>query len=125
MSKQSDTLSWTASSETLKDGVWTIRLEGDGDLPEVDVIHHGETLGQPDMTATEDGQMATFSMSDIKLSDGVQSVYLVERATGVALCSLHIAAGRAVDQDLVTEVAMLRDELDLLKRSIRRKAHNG
>lgn len=55
------------------------------------------------------------------LSDGVQCYVLTTGDGAEVLHSLPIAVGASLEGDLTTEVAMLRAELDLLKRAFRRK----
>ncbi|SPJ23060.1 hypothetical protein [Palleronia abyssalis] len=115
-----DTQSWTVAMSTLEAGVWSLRLEGASQAPKLEASHAHRTI--PDVTVTEeDGAiLVRVDLPPAVLSDGLQSVHLMEKKSGVVLASLHVAAGRTVSQDLATELALLRDEVDLLKRVFRR-----
>jgi len=54
------------------------------------------------------------------LSDGVQVVGLRSTATGEVLDRITLMAGSALDEDIRSEIALLRDELEMLKRAFRR-----
>jgi hypothetical protein len=54
------------------------------------------------------------------LSDGVQVVALRSTVTGAVLDRVTLLAGDALDEDIRAEVALLRDELEMLKRAFRR-----
>ena len=66
-----------------------------------------------------------------KLSDGVQTFLLLEDAgegaepplaTARHLASLSLVAGAPLEQDLRAEIDLMRSELDLVKRELRRVA---
>ena len=120
MSHDPNTGRWAATASDLQDGLWTVRLEGSGDPLRLEASHLHRTI--PDLTIEEtDGRRTvTMTLPRAVLSDGLQSVHLLDKTSGETLASLHIAAGRQVSMDLAAEVALLRDELDLLKRSLRR-----
>ena len=54
------------------------------------------------------------------LSDGVQVFLINDKSTGEKLGAFTIATGEALDEDLRSEVELLRAELDMLKRAFRR-----
>jgi hypothetical protein len=59
------------------------------------------------------------------LSDGVQVVSLRSTLTGAVLDRVTFLAGDALDEDIRAEVALLRDELEMLKRAFRRHVSEG
>ncbi|MFD1342737.1 hypothetical protein [Litorisediminicola beolgyonensis] len=54
------------------------------------------------------------------IGDGVQTVLISEADSGVTLGSFSMISGEALGDDLRAEVALLREELDMLKRAFRR-----
>lgn len=60
-----------------------------------------------------------------RLSDGVQTFVIEDASTGDALAHETIFAGEVVDDDIRSEVSLLRAELDLLKRAFRRHCSEG
>ncbi len=55
------------------------------------------------------------------ISDGAQSVLIVEAASGAQIGQFSLHVGEALAEDLRAEVAQLRAELDLLKAAFRRE----
>lgn len=54
------------------------------------------------------------------LSDGVQTFVICAAETGETLDSFTIIAGEALDDDIRAEIALLRAELDMMKKAFRR-----
>lgn len=54
------------------------------------------------------------------IADGAQTFLIFDKSTGETLDSFTIISGDAVTDDIRGEVALLRAELDLLKRAFRR-----
>jgi hypothetical protein len=54
------------------------------------------------------------------LSDGVQTYLVNDARSGEKLASFTILAGETLDDDIRTEISLLRAELDMLKKSFRR-----
>jgi len=54
------------------------------------------------------------------LSDGVQVVSLRTADEGDVLDRITLMAGQALDEDIRAEVALMRDELEMLKMAFRR-----
>jgi len=55
-----------------------------------------------------------------RIADGVQTFVIRDRRTGEVLDSFAVLAGDALSYDIRAEMALLREELDLLKRAFRR-----
>ncbi|QFU07080.1 hypothetical protein PARPLA_00107 [Rhodobacteraceae bacterium THAF1] len=110
---------WTAIGSDLQDGVWTVRLEGSGDPPKLEASHLHRTIPDTQVAEDDSALQITVKLPRAVLSDGLQSVHLLDKASGTTLASLHIASGKQVSADMTAELALLRDELDLLKRSLR------
>ncbi len=54
------------------------------------------------------------------IGDGVQVITLRSTVSGAALDRITLMAGAALDEDIRADLALLRDELELLKRAFRR-----
>ncbi len=54
------------------------------------------------------------------IADGVQTLLVIEAASGRVLEKITIIAGEALADDIRAEVDLLRAELDMLKRAFRR-----
>lgn len=90
---------------------------------EIEALHRGRIVGvarigpHPDET---DAMMVSLDLPAEVLSDGVQVVGLRSTATGEVLDRITLMAGTALDEDVRGELALLRDELEMLKRAFRR-----
>ena len=116
----------TISNARLRDGVWQGLLVAGQDMgapPQVEVIHLGMALSGLRLTA--DPEMANLWTLAVPIpaeliSDGVQTFLVREVDSGVTLARFTIAAGAPLEGDVLAELALLREELDLLKRAFRR-----
>ena len=59
------------------------------------------------------------------IGDGVYTFLIFVQGNSVPVGSFCISAGRAMEYDLQAEVALLREELKILKRAFRRHIHNA
>ncbi|KGJ04855.1 hypothetical protein SAMN04487972_108149 [Paracoccus halophilus] len=116
----------------LKGGIWQgviARAEPPGRLS---LVHLGERIAEVLATPEGAGQWRIASaIPSGRLSDGVQTFLLLEdRGEGAAplqpgarqLGKLTLAAGALLDDDLLAELDLMRSELDLVKRELRRLA---
>ncbi len=117
----------TLTRMRLAEGVWEGLLSARSNVvPRLLVRHQDELVGEPETleaeTSTEDGPrwLVRFKLPVDRLSDGVQTFVIEDAETGDALAHETIFAGEVVDEDIRAEVALLRAELDLLKRAFRR-----
>ena len=94
-------------------------------VPQVGAFLRGDPVGVVSLTPIEG------KMQDLKLElqlhakileDGVQRIILVESTTDTILDSFTLILGNSDAEDLRAEVALLRAELDLLKKAFRRSA---
>lgn len=105
-------------------GVWEGVLsgyEGDG-APEIRVTHLGETVdGVVVKVASEfNGWLVQVPVPAHLMSDGVQTFLISDMQTGVTLNSFTLLFGEVLAEDIRDEMALLREELDLLKSAFRR-----
>jgi hypothetical protein len=117
----------TLTRMRLAEGVWEGLLSTRAkSAPRLLLRHRDELVGEPE-TVEADGKsgepgrwLVRFRLPVERLSDGVQTFVIEDAATGDALAHETIFAGEMVDEDIRSEVSLLRAELDLLKRAFRR-----
>jgi hypothetical protein len=105
------------------EGVWEGLLSGSAEAPRLALRHAGRDLPPPKVVKAAEGDDAWAVFVDLPASvmgDGVQTVTIVDEASGETLDAIHVLAGEALDDDLRAEVQLLREELDMLKRAFRR-----
>ncbi|MEO0487729.1 MAG: hypothetical protein AAF092_17660 [Pseudomonadota bacterium] len=110
------------STSKMHHGVWEGILDSpSGPPPELQVTWHGDVVAG--VTLAEDADSTWRLRVPIPveaISDGVQTFLVVERGKSTALTSFALCAGEPLAEDLRAEVALLRAELDMLKRAFRR-----
>lgn len=122
----------TLSGSRLQDGVWHGELSGaplpGGRAPDLVVTWRDEDLGSPEVAAVPEKEgrwTVRFAVPAACVTDGVQSFTLRERVSGRRLAAFALIAGEPAADDLVAEVALLRAELDMLKRAFRAHCADG
>lgn len=113
------------SKTRLFEGVWEGVLSAVDEIdqrPDIGVTHLEKPLGSIRVTETgNEGEWAVYVPIPVELiGDGAQTFLIFDKDTGETLDSFTIIAGDAVTDDIRAEVALLRAELDLLKRAFRR-----
>ncbi|MEX0311434.1 MAG: hypothetical protein AB3N17_14455 [Tateyamaria sp.] len=113
----------TLTPTKMMQGVWQglIQQNGTG-VPQIKVTHLDRDV--PDVTVTEQGDanqwLLQIPVPASAIADGVQ-VFVISDATDDAqLGEFTIIAGEVLGDDIRGEVALLRAELDMLKRAFRR-----
>jgi len=105
-------------------GVWEGVLSGyEGDVaPKIRVTHLSETVdGVIVKVAPElNGWLVQVPMPAHLMSDGVQTFLISDAQTGATLNSFTLLFGEVLAEDIRDEMALLREELDLLKSAFRR-----
>ena len=118
----------SVTGTTLRSGIWhgQARVEGldaapvltawsgDTALPELELRPEGEGLWALKLRVP--GEI---------LSDGLQTIVIRDEGSGDAVGSFAILAGAVLDDDIRSELALLRAELDMLKRAFRRHMNDG
>ncbi|WP_293441329.1 hypothetical protein [Planktotalea sp.] len=113
------------SKTRLFEGVWEgvlTAVDENTEQPDLGVTHLDKPLGELRLKETgEPNQWSVRVPIPIELiSDGAQTFLIFDRDTGETLDSYTIIAGDAVSEDIRAEVALLRAELDMVKRAFRR-----
>jgi hypothetical protein len=102
------------------------RYEGELHAPDdtgIEAVHDGRVIAAARLTHPDGGASGTRVSIDFPaeiLSDGVQVVSLRSTVTGAVLDRITFLAGDILDDDIRAEIALLRDELEMLKRAFRR-----
>ena len=117
---------FSVTKSRLHAGIWegVITTTGDPDVaPDIQVTH----LQRPvlSMAITQDASQKDVWQLRIAippelLSDGVQVFLISDTETGEKLESFTIITGEPLEDDVRSEVALQREELDMLKRAFRR-----
>jgi hypothetical protein len=105
----------------IKAGVWHGDLTGAGqEQPLLHVTHFGQTLPELNYTydAAHDVWHVAVPIPTALIADGVQT-FLIADQTGTTLDSFTLIAGAPLAEDLRTEIAALRAELEVLKQAFR------
>lgn len=106
----------------IRAGVWEGALAGAGtDAPAITVAHQGTPLAG--VTCTHD---AAHGLWHIKapippqlINDGVQT-FVVSDSNGSVIAHFSLLAGDVMADDLRSEIALLRSELEILKSAFRK-----
>lgn len=116
----------------VRGGVWSGRLTATRRPGRVCATHLGEVVAEAVLTdAAGNAWNLRIDLPAALISEGVTSLILVADEAGpgapvspasVHLARLNLAAGRVLDDDVAAELALLRSELELLKREFRRFA---
>lgn len=116
---------WTLTKTRLFEGVWegVLTCVGVGDaVPEIEVTHQQEPVAGVVVTAKPEERLwvVRVPVPLDKIADGVQTFVIRDRRSGEVLDSFALLAGDVLSYDIRAEMALLREELDLLKRAFRR-----
>lgn len=108
----------------LSGGVWRgLIAYGTAKQPQFEISHNGTPL--PDLTVSmAEGVPGSWHLSapipPDTISDGVQVYVISDRADKRTLGQFTLIAGDAMSDTLSAQVALLRAELEMLKRALRR-----
>ncbi|AHM03541.1 hypothetical protein roselon_01150 [Roseibacterium elongatum DSM 19469] len=94
----------------------------------LEAVHHGKVIAVARMVGIPDQPGAVRVSVDLPaevLSSGVQVIAMRSTTTGEILDRITFMAGDALDDDLRGEIALLRDELEILKAAFRRYVAAG
>ena len=90
--------------------------------PQIAVTHHGEQVDGVVIkkAAQSDDWVLHVPIPVHLLADGVQTYLISDVETGETLNSFTLLTGEALAKDIREEMALLREELDMLKSAFRR-----
>ncbi|MEM6938950.1 MAG: hypothetical protein AAF943_00730 [Pseudomonadota bacterium] len=111
------------SKVALRNGVWQGVIEGTaGDAPKITVRHKGVQV--PDVTLEWIAQRGHWSLlipiPPAAIADGVEVLLIRDAATDKQIGQITLMAGAPLSEDIRADIALLRAELDMLKRAFRR-----
>lgn len=116
----------------LQGGVWRGILQADQPHDRIALTIWGQVIAVALVQPAEEGQwQVTVSIPPDMLADGVQTYILIAdsgqgneapQPGALRLGHMPLIAGSALDQDLLAEIALLKAEVELLKREFRRVA---
>lgn len=119
-------------SHGLKGGIWQGILTRDDTPDRLLLVHLGNYIAEARIAPETEGcWRVSVAIPADRLSNGVQTFLLYEDQGGKdsqpvpgaqPLGSLSIIAGEVLDNDLLVELNLLRSELDLVKKELRRLA---
>jgi hypothetical protein len=104
-------------------GVWEGVFAGIVDAPpQIAVTHRGDDVegAMVKKAPQSDDWLLHVPIPAHLLSDGVQTFVISDVDTGETLNSFTLLAGDALAEDIREEMALLREELDMLKSAFRR-----
>lgn len=109
----------------LRGGRWHGLLEGAvGGMPRLGLWQGGRRIATPELTPDGDTESGRYLVQAPipagELCDGVLTFLIRDEENGQTLAHFSLVAGGALEDDLRAELALLRDELDLLKAAFRR-----
>lgn len=113
----------TLTPTRLRNAVWSgVLHKTDAGTPKVRVTHLENEI--PDIKVTENADenhwVLEVPIPSETIADGVQVFVISDATNGEKLGSFTLMAGEMLDDDVRAEVALLRAELDMLKRAFRR-----
>lgn len=113
----------TLTPTRLRNAVWSgVLHKTDAGTPNVRVTHLENEI--PDIKVTENADenhwVLEVPIPPETIADGVQVFVISDATNGEKLGSFTLMAGEMLDDDIRAEVALLRAELDMLKRAFRR-----
>ncbi len=105
------------------EGVWEGVLTGATGAPGIAVSHLGKPVDGATLAedAGKPGQFLVRVPIPVELlSEGTQTFVITDAETEERLASFTVVMGQPLDEDIRAELALLRAELDMLKRAFRR-----
>ena len=92
--------------------------------PSINICVGGEVIGNAETTQNDDGFAVTAPIPAEALADGVTTIVFRLSTDQSVLGSYPIRAGSALDGDVVTDIAVLKTEVDALKAAFLAEAHS-
>ncbi|MBN9889948.1 hypothetical protein [Salipiger abyssi] len=116
---------YSLTKTRFREGLWEGLLVAEDRAappPEITVtLNDGPVRGVSVAQTDEEGRWAVEVPVPVEaLGDGVQTFLILDAAAEEKLDSFTLIAGEAVGDDIRAEMALLRAELDMLKRAFRR-----
>ncbi len=115
----------TLTKTRLFEGVWEGLLTSEqSDIPQPDIQVTFQQMPLADVQLRERKDKKSWLLRvpipSHLISDGVQTFLIQEKKSSIILGSFALMTGDILSYDIRSEVAILREELDMLKRALRR-----
>ena len=115
----------TLTKTRLFEGVWegVLTHEGEGNYqPHIEVRHLQETVPGVEVIEKPEDRLwvVRVPVPSTAIADGVQTFVIRDARSGEVLDSFALLSGDVLSYDIRSEISLLREELDLLKRAFRR-----
>ncbi|MDT8326949.1 MAG: hypothetical protein RQ750_06115 [Roseovarius sp.] len=109
----------------LFEGVWegVLTFEGEGNFqPRIEVMHLLQPLPGVEVIEKPEEKIwvVRVPVPPSAIADGVQTFVIRDARSHEVLDSFSLLSGDVLSYDIRSEIALLREELDLLKRAFRR-----
>ncbi|MEM6303671.1 MAG: hypothetical protein AAF744_03065 [Pseudomonadota bacterium] len=109
----------------MMEGVWegVVTRSGDGaGPPQIAVFHQRDRVEGVELTHDPDQGHWRLSIPipPVVVADGVHTLFIQDTAADEKIGHVTLVAGEALGDDIRAEMALLRAELDMLKRAFRR-----
>jgi hypothetical protein len=114
---------WTLQRTHVQAGQYQAVLTGAGDPPVLEARHAGgllEGLEIREISGASGEWQVNLSLPPVLMADEVQVVMICDATTGTVLDCVTITTGLDPSEDLLAEMAVMRAELDMLKKAFRR-----
>ncbi|WP_170448127.1 hypothetical protein [Ruegeria arenilitoris] len=102
-----------------EDGVWEGHFSG-STAPQLEARYRDQILQSIEVSEAEGGWHVRVPVPTALLSEGVHSVIILDSASQEKVGDITVIAGAPAVGDIRAEMDLLRAELDLLKRVVRR-----
>ncbi len=109
----------TLTPTRFENATWEGHITADAE-PGIEAHYLGEQIGDIELSPNGDGWTLRVPVPMAALSDGVHCILIHDAKANQKLGDFTIIAGAPAAEDLRAEVALLRAELDMLKRAFRR-----
>ncbi len=102
-----------------ENALWQGHLRSESE-PQIDVRYLGEPVPDVELSSEANGWTLRIPVPLAALSEGVHCIAIFDATTDQKLGDFPIIAGTPAADDMRAEIALLRAELDMLKRAFRR-----
>lgn len=116
---------YSVSRTRIRNGIWEGTVKAAGAAaekdPAIEIRHLDQVIRSFSVTPQKKGEWhLRIAIPPDRLSDGIQIFMIVDARTEEMLDQFAIITGEAAENELYAEVELLRAELDLLKKTVRR-----
>lgn len=110
----------TLTETQIRHGVWHGVLQGGSGVPQLEVRHLDKVVPDLELSESDAGWNVKVPIPLECISEGVQTFSIFNKLTSEPVAQFTLIAGEVLGDDIRAEMALLRAELDMLKRAFRR-----